>query len=603
MKKCLLVFSVALLVLSVALPALADVEFLYGGQFRWRVDASNNVFDGTDKAGYYGNFQPNTSAVTSTGQFGKYYNANDNRFFFDQRLRLYFTFVGSKNLKVVTKFEMGDTVWGDPGTSASALGERTGPNGGGNIGADSTAIEIKNVYMEFNIPNTPTTAIIGIQTLTLLDSWIIDDDFSAAVLVSKLDPFRLTVGYIGGQNGADRKMGLSSSQIITTSGFNNQFLAYANQDLNIDDTFIALDYSCAPWKASIIGLWQAGHETNVSMEPATLGTPVTAFTGFTDTGFNPLASNIKSNNLFDIGANITYKTSSLLGYVNFVKNLGSVDYRIPVLNSVTGGTVNESNYTGYMIDAGLTYFCGPYTFNVGGFFTTGPSFSDTVADNGKGSTPQAANSSGIQTAGTSLLPFKGTTSTDVEWFTYPLGTSKYFSEIIGGGVLGDDLYVQRGYANGLSATKFSATSGVGAESTIYWRGMNVPTNLWTVTTGASWQVCPGTKLSASYWYFGTANAVPVAFDPSSLGVRGTATKYLMSSSIGNELDFYVDQKVVDNLMLTLVGAYLFADDAFCPLPYASTFSTSSTTGINAAKYTSPAAQNAFELGARLQWNF
>ena len=76
----------------------------------------------------------------------------------------------------------------------------------------------------------------------------------------------------------------------------------------------------------------------------------------------------------------------------------------------------------------------------------------------------------------------------------------------------------------------------------------------------------------------------------------------MSSSIGNEVDFYVDQKVVDNLMLTLVGAYLFADDAFCPLPYATAFGNTPTT-INASKYTVPAAQNAFELGARLQWNF
>ena len=89
----------------------------------------------------------------------------------------------------------------------------------------------------------------------------------------------------------------------------------------------------------------------------------------------------------------------------------------------------------------------------------------------------------------------------------------------------------------------------------------------------------------------------------------------MSSTIGNELNFYVDQKVVDNLTLTLVGAYLFADAAFCPLPVpAATVTGTGTTQtvsifgtgvsqINAAKYLSPAVTDSWKLGARLQWNF
>ena len=68
------------------------------------------------------------------------------------------------------------------------------------------------------------------------------------------------------------------------------------------------------------------------------------------------------------------------------------------------------------------------------------------------------------------------------------------------------------------------------------------------------------------------------------------------------MDFYVDQKVVDNLTLTLVAAYLIADDAFCPLPFATTFGPA-VNQIDAAKYTIPAVENAWKLGARLQWNF
>jgi hypothetical protein len=97
----------------------------------------------------------------------------------------------------------------------------------------------------------------------------------------------------------------------------------------------------------------------------------------------------------------------------------------------------------------------------------------------------------------------------------------------------------------------------------------------------------------------------------------SATQYQMSSAIGNEVDFYIDQKVVDNLTLTIVGAYLFADDAFCPLPVpvpgaapttgalkgdTSIFGTGFTQ-INAAKYLSPAATDSWKVGCRLQWNF
>ena len=327
MKKYVLIFAVALVALAVAMPAVADVEFLYGGQFRWRVNSSDANMSGTQEGGYYGNFAPQT--ISSIGKPNGYWNANDNRFFIDQRLRLYFTFQGSENLKVVSKFEMGDTQWGDPGSAASALGVRTGQNGGGEIGADSTSVEIKNAYLQFNVPRVPTTSIIGIQTITLLDSWILDDDFSAAVFVTKLDPFRVTVGYIGGQYGAERRYGTASPPISASTGFNNTFLSYTNQSLNLDTVFGSVDFTCAPWKASIVGLYQDGHQTNISFDPTTLNTPVSAYTGFSNNGFIPSFTNISQNNLFDIGVNVTYKTDWLLGYVNFVQNLGSVSYTNP----------------------------------------------------------------------------------------------------------------------------------------------------------------------------------------------------------------------------------------------------------------------------------
>lgn len=538
MKKHLLVFVAVLLAVAIAMPAFAAVEFKYGGQWRTRVWGEDNVRDGTELNGYY----------------GPGYNSNDNRFLIDQRLRLYFTFAASKNLKVVTKFEIGDTIWGDNNQS---VGSRVGPGSGGNVGADAVSIETKNAYVEFNIPNTPSTAILGIQTLTLLDSWIVDDDFSAAVLVTKLDPFKVTLGYVAGQSG------------FTTS---SSIMKYTQQDANVDSMFAAVDYAQGPFKASGIFFWQNGHRSNVSMDPSTLNTPATNYTGTSNAFFNQ--GLIDQNNLFDLGFNLTYKVDWLLAYVNFVKNLGSVDYKTPVTNLFTGGTQSSSDYTGFMVDAGVTYFCGPYTFNIGGFYTTGPDFSNDARFYG----PVSSNNT--------TLPFPGTNSNDISWFTYPLATSKYSSEIIGGGVLGDDIYVTRGYNNYGNASQFGSNSRL---TTVFWRGYSFPTNLWTITAGGSWQVAEKTKVSASYWYFGTAESVPVAFK------RIGGTELDMSSSIGHELDFYVDQGIVDGLTLTLVGAYLIADDAFCPLPIGASNAQS--------MYTASQADNAYKLGARLQWNF
>lgn len=568
MKKHLMIFAVVLLAIAVATPSFAAVEFKYGGQFRARFTTEDNLRDGTDVDGFYDNF-------SHSG-----YNSDDNRRFIDQRVRLYFTFLASKNLKLVTRFEMGDIVWG---RTSSSIGRGQG----GGVGADGVNVELKSAYVEFNIPGTPSTGIVGIQPLALLDSWIIDEEFSAAVLVTKLDPFRITLGYVAGQYGADS---LNDRDLLNATS-NNRFMSLTSQDLNVDDVFLTVDYAEGPFKASGIFFYQDAHRSTVSMDPQSLSVATGGFTGRgsgffpNNTTINPVTgaitaingpSHIDSNNLFDLGFNFTYKIDWLLAYVNFVKNLGSVDFKTPRIVFGPGGlpvgTKDSVDYTGFMIDAGVSYFCGPYTLNIGGFYTTGPDFSSVVNQNGL---PD------------DQLPFNGMSSTDVDWFTYPLGTSKYFSEIIGGGILGDDMYAIRGYTAGTSAGRIGQNNGL---DTVYWRGYGMPTNLWTITAGAAWQVAENTKISGSYWYFGTANEVPVSYNLASGG-----TRYNMSSSIGHELDFYLDQKIVDGLTLTLVGAYLIADDAFAPIPL------NANTGD--IRFYSPQAADAYELGARLQWNF
>ncbi|MFZ2447646.1 MAG: hypothetical protein WAW37_14920 [Syntrophobacteraceae bacterium] len=50
MKRRLLIIAVALLAVAISAPAFAEVEIIYGGSYRVRGFAQDNVFDGTETA-------------------------------------------------------------------------------------------------------------------------------------------------------------------------------------------------------------------------------------------------------------------------------------------------------------------------------------------------------------------------------------------------------------------------------------------------------------------------------------------------------------------------------------------------------------------------
>jgi hypothetical protein len=487
MKKFLVVGFILFVAIAVAAPSMAaKLDFSYGGQIRTRVFSQSN-FQGFD--------------------------ADDDSFRWDYRMRLYFTYTASENLKLVTKFEVGDVVAG-------------GPNTTGRVGADGKDIEVKNAYVDFNIPNglLPLNLKAGTQGLVFFDSWIIDDDFTGAYLSTTMDATKVGVGFIKAQE----------PDTFST-------------ELDIEDYFLHVDYKCAPWFVSFMAFAQAGHDTAVSADPATLSTPVVGTIGrniTTDSNFFRralLAPNsvlpadfVKAghNNLIDLGLTAKYKTDVWSAYLTFVKNLGKVDFKRYREDGSSIETVT-SDYTGWMVDAGGSYYCGPWTFSLGGFYTTGP---DDVESSLRGGRP----------------------NTDIDWYTYPLATSKYFSEIIGGGI-------------------FDNTAP--AHEDLQWRGYGFPTNLWTVNVGAAWQVLPDTKLAFGYWYFSTAE--DVVSDIRGFNDNGFLNVDL-DTSIGHEFNLNLTQKVVDGLMLDVVAAYLIADDAY------------SVTGDD---------DDAIELGARLQWSF
>ncbi|MEJ5347497.1 MAG: hypothetical protein WHS46_02235 [Desulfosoma sp.] len=434
-----------LVAVAVANPAHA-VDFKYGGMYFMRWQSQDNLTDGND-------------------------DVDDNANWFDQRLRMYFTFVGSEKLRIVTKWEA-DTLWGRETPGA-------GRHGGGDIGADATNLEMKNVYLDLVVPGIDATATLGVQGTDILGGWIFSDDFSGAVVEKTLDPVKVRLGYIAGQN-----------QNVT------------DVSENIDDFFLELSYAQGPFSATLVGFYQSANNNKTSL--------------FEDYNYDEAVDwlngrDVCSNDLIDLGLNLAYTTDAVSAYVNFVKNVGSYD--------IVGG--GSGKYKGWMLEGRAEYTVSNFVLSAGGFFTSGDS---KLNDN------------------------------DVKAFVYPLGRSFYWSEILGLGTLDVN-------AGGLDTYN---SYGQGA-----YYAADGPSNLWMVTAGLKWQAMEDTALTFSYYYIGTDEKVE-----SAPGKK--------DDSIGHEIDFYLDQGVVDGLNLRFVAAYLFAEEAF---------------------KTSKDDDDVYELGAMLEWSF
>ncbi|MDY0041221.1 MAG: hypothetical protein RBS57_12995 [Desulforhabdus sp.] len=440
MKKILVTMVVLLAAITIALPASA-FEVKYGGLFRVRLQANDSVTASID---------------------------NDNQNFIDQRLRMFFEFIASENLKVVTGFEV-DTLWGGEG-SKIRFGHR-----------DTINVEVKHAYVDFMIPCTPVRSKVGLQPLAFMQGWIIDEDFTAANLSATFDPVTVTAGYV--------------SEVNANSATGEGVDEWGQR---VDDWYLAVNYAQGPFTAGIVGFYQYGHDAG----------PVNAFVSDAPWG--------TGDNLFDLGVNLGYKMDWANFFVNYVQNLGSYD---DVL------TTESVDYRGFMVEAGANFFYGPFTFNLGGFITSGD---DDPFDDSN------------------------------DFFVYPIGRSHYWSEIMGLGTLENTT----GYPGQGDQPSPANTGGYSAG--------DHPTNIWTVTAGAAWQILEPTKVSFNYYYLGTHKSV--------LADEFGDT----SSSLGHEFDLYLDQKVVDGLMLRLVGAYMIAEDGY------SIYSDD---------------PNPWELGARLQWSF
>jgi hypothetical protein len=170
-KKLLAVTAACALSAATAVPALA-LENEFHGMFRV-FGIVNNFGDG--KGG----------PIIKAGLLSE---DSKTRSYVEQRARLMYIAKANDDLKLVTHFEI-DSRWGDASYT-------DGRNKGGAIGADTTNLETKNVYLDFNIPSTAINAKVGIQPWT--DSYggiFVNADMAGALVSAKYAGFTNSLGW------------------------------------------------------------------------------------------------------------------------------------------------------------------------------------------------------------------------------------------------------------------------------------------------------------------------------------------------------------------------------------------------------------------------
>lgn len=215
-KRLMAVAAVSALTVATAVPALAlDNEF--HGLFRVRgiMDNFNNGGAGT------------ISLVNGPRTNG----------YVEQRARLMYIAKANDDLKLVTHFEI-DSQWG----KSSYVQGRSGD--GGAIGADTTNLETKNVYLDFNIPSTPVNVKLGIQGFD--DGYkgvIFNGDAAGLVAKAKMSYGSLGGAYFRFDDAVAGSNAVAAGVTAANPGYKTRDMVNLNAKINVTkDVKVGVDY-------------------------------------------------------------------------------------------------------------------------------------------------------------------------------------------------------------------------------------------------------------------------------------------------------------------------------------------------------------------------
>ena len=234
MKKYLVIFGAALLVMALAAPAMAQFSSWGHMEIQTIWEQKPNF----DTASLWAN-----GSVTAA-------NTKDlNWRHVAERFRYYLAYGDPKTVRAVIGFEADSKDWGE--------NQATSFYGGGGIGrytADTVALEVKHAYLDFMIPNTPVEVIAGIQPWAYGGRLLINNDGAGVTVKANFAPHTISAGWLRFSDANRYSYGVTDGYILDWKMVQKAF------DVNVYGVFVNDRFEgqqtsfVEPWAASTIGV-------------------------------------------------------------------------------------------------------------------------------------------------------------------------------------------------------------------------------------------------------------------------------------------------------------------------------------------------------------
>jgi len=509
MKKFIVLCLAGLLILALAAPGYAQapkLEFKASGFIDTQTFIGEGVPQYNSSPGntdIWGVVNKNYARTAPSGTFGigsAGWNRTQSNW--EGRAHLKFDAVMGPNLSGTIYFEIDTYRWGGP-FNATAISREA--NDFGAWTTDRTAVEVKNIYIDFGLPYfgipLPITVRVGAQPLGVRPNMLMYTDGTGVTAGIKIDPVLIAPIYAKALEGLD----------------------FADDDVDVWGL-----HANAKIRTFTVGAYGLCYRMNtypffVQTGPTVVPAGTSGNTGI----INQVPGTYKSH-MWWLGAYVDGKAGPVNLNLDFVYDYGSVDERL-------SPNVHNVKYEGWATRLKVDYPWEKFNFGAIGMYATG---ADT----------RRTSSSGLPGSLTAGLPGAagGRQSTRVTSYVTPPGAEQSSAD--------QESIVVYGMEPG-------ATGGYGIAHMISYAQVNRGGfgGTWFAKLYGSAKLLPWYKVTVQGLYIGDTTRHGNTF--------GNAVKYNNSSllrddnSIGFELDLMNDIQIYNNLRLWVGAGYLFAGNA------------------------------------------
>jgi hypothetical protein len=417
------------------------------------------------------------------------------------------------NLSGTIMFEIDSATWGSgPNGTASATGGQRDQNGVGYWTTDRTAVEVKNVYIDFGLPYfgipVPITVRVGAQPFVLRPNMVLASDGMGVTAAAKIDPVAISFYY-----------GKMVEGLLWDSDDSDMYGLNANVKLG---TFTlgayGLWYNMNTYPTWVASAWVTGGNTTLP------------------SGLYPVINGTMKANMWWWGAYLDGKAGPVDLNFDFVYDYGRVSRKLVS----TPTFYPDVLYRGYATRLKIDFPWEKFNFGVVGMYASGSDASETSVTGLPGTT--VANGAG----GTGPLATKF--SKKVTGYVTPIGS-------------------EQDTANNESVVVYGTEAGASGSIGIA-KNANYA-QLSRGGFGGTWFAKLYGSAKLTPWYKVTVNALYIGDTTAHGNTLGSAVKYNLtpipilkdSSTIGWEFDLINEIWIYNNLRFMFGGGYLIKGGA------------------------------------------